>query len=211
MLSASIGFGVPQGGEILDRFNRTRTITRAFLDHLALVQAAAYDAPVLAVRSSRRQLPLRPCLCLGCATLRPGLQLGTATTGHPMNANGRRINTGTRAISQTIQTSLRSRTDLLVATPRLYRTQHHPRSHHPSGGRMATSVTCDPTPAELACTAIPHAAPRLSTSSPNYAPACWKPTDRSPAPEHSNTSPPHAGQPKHSTSSTQQRDNHSCH
>ena len=52
MLSASIGFAVPPGGEILDRFNRTRTITRAFLDHLALVQAAAYDAPVLAVRSA---------------------------------------------------------------------------------------------------------------------------------------------------------------
>jgi phage head maturation protease len=52
-LSARVGFGVHHGGEILDRFTRTRTITRAFLDHLALVQAAAYDgAQVLGVRSA---------------------------------------------------------------------------------------------------------------------------------------------------------------
>ena len=53
MLSASVGFGVHPDGERLDRFARTRTITSAWLDHLALVQAAAYDtAKVLAVRSA---------------------------------------------------------------------------------------------------------------------------------------------------------------
>ena len=52
MLSASVGFGVHPGGEQLDRFTRTRRVTHGYLDHIALVQAAAYDAAqVLAVRS----------------------------------------------------------------------------------------------------------------------------------------------------------------
>ena len=55
MLSASVGFAVPDGGEILNRFARTRRITHAQLDHLALVQAAAYsDAKILAVRATPR-------------------------------------------------------------------------------------------------------------------------------------------------------------
>lgn len=50
-LSASVGFGVKPGGEQLDRFTRTRRITRAWLDHIALVQAPAYDgATILAVK-----------------------------------------------------------------------------------------------------------------------------------------------------------------
>lgn len=53
MLSASVGFGVYPDGERLDRFARTREIIHAHLDHLALVQAAAYHgATVLAVRSA---------------------------------------------------------------------------------------------------------------------------------------------------------------
>lgn len=50
MLSASVGFGVPATGEVLDRRTKTRRITRAHLDHIALVAQPAYDgAKVLAV------------------------------------------------------------------------------------------------------------------------------------------------------------------
>lgn len=53
-LSASIGFGVLPGGEARDRYTKTRKITQAVLDHIALVQAPAYvGAAVLAVRSAR--------------------------------------------------------------------------------------------------------------------------------------------------------------
>lgn len=51
-LSASVGFGIHPGGETRERFTRTRRITNAFLDHIALVQQPAYaGAQVLAVRS----------------------------------------------------------------------------------------------------------------------------------------------------------------
>jgi HK97 family phage prohead protease len=53
MLSASVGFGVHRNGEILDHGNHIRRVTRAWLDHLALVQTAAYGgAKVLAVRAT---------------------------------------------------------------------------------------------------------------------------------------------------------------
>lgn len=49
MLSASLGFTVPAGGQQLR--GRIRTITRASIDHIALVEAAAYEgAKVLEVR-----------------------------------------------------------------------------------------------------------------------------------------------------------------
>jgi phage head maturation protease len=51
MLSASVGFGVHRNGEVLDRFNRVRRVTSAWLDHIALVMSPVYsDAKVLAVR-----------------------------------------------------------------------------------------------------------------------------------------------------------------
>lgn len=58
MLSASAGFGVnPRTGQTLDRARRIRRVTRAYLDHVALVQAPAYDgARVLAVRSATPDL-----------------------------------------------------------------------------------------------------------------------------------------------------------
>lgn len=43
MLSASVGFAVPKGGERLDRARRVRRILTARLDHIALVSAPAYD------------------------------------------------------------------------------------------------------------------------------------------------------------------------
>jgi phage head maturation protease len=49
-LSASIGFSVPVGGEILDYRTRLRRVNRAVVDHIALVEDPAYaDAAVLAV------------------------------------------------------------------------------------------------------------------------------------------------------------------
>jgi phage head maturation protease len=49
-LSASVAFGVPTGGELLDHRARTRRITRAVLDHVSLVSDPAYaGASVLAV------------------------------------------------------------------------------------------------------------------------------------------------------------------
>lgn len=49
-LSASVGFGVPPGGEQLDYRAKTRRINRAVLDHVALVADPAYQgAAVLAV------------------------------------------------------------------------------------------------------------------------------------------------------------------
>lgn len=55
MLSASVGFGVHRNGEFLDHGNHIRRVTRAWLDHLALVQTAAYGgAKVLAVRATRK-------------------------------------------------------------------------------------------------------------------------------------------------------------
>jgi phage head maturation protease len=49
-LSASVGFGVPAGGEQLDHRARIRRINRAVLDHIALVESPAYTgAAVLAV------------------------------------------------------------------------------------------------------------------------------------------------------------------
>lgn len=51
MLSASVGFTVPRGGEHADTRTRTRRIRNAMLDHLALVESPAYaGANVLAVR-----------------------------------------------------------------------------------------------------------------------------------------------------------------
>lgn len=53
MLSASVGFTVPRGGEHADTRTRTRRIRNALLDHLALVESPAYaGAKVLAVRST---------------------------------------------------------------------------------------------------------------------------------------------------------------
>ena len=50
MLSASVGFSVPAGGEQLDHHQRIRRITTAVLDHIALVENPAYEgASVLAV------------------------------------------------------------------------------------------------------------------------------------------------------------------
>jgi phage head maturation protease len=49
-LSASVGFGVPAGGEQLDTRARTRRINRAILDHVSLVADPAYvGADILAV------------------------------------------------------------------------------------------------------------------------------------------------------------------
>lgn len=49
-LSASVGFGVPPGGEVLDVRAKTRRITAAVLDHLSLVADPAYaGATVLTV------------------------------------------------------------------------------------------------------------------------------------------------------------------
>ena len=54
---ASVGFGVTRRGQVLDRARRTRRVTSATLDHIALVQAPAYDgAQVLAVRSTTPHL-----------------------------------------------------------------------------------------------------------------------------------------------------------
>jgi HK97 family phage prohead protease len=51
-LSSSVGFRIKAGGEQLDRFTRTRRITSAQLDHIALVMTPAYEgAQILAVRS----------------------------------------------------------------------------------------------------------------------------------------------------------------
>lgn len=56
-LSASLGFGVLPGGEKLDHTTKTRVITRAFIDHLALVESPAYrGAQVLEVRGGARTL-----------------------------------------------------------------------------------------------------------------------------------------------------------
>jgi phage head maturation protease len=50
MLSASVAFSVPAGGEQLDHHQRIRRITTAVLDHIALVESPAYEgAQVLAV------------------------------------------------------------------------------------------------------------------------------------------------------------------
>ncbi len=50
MLSASVGFGVLPGGEQLDHRTRTRRITAATLDHIALVESPAYPgAGIVAV------------------------------------------------------------------------------------------------------------------------------------------------------------------
>lgn len=52
-LSASVGFGVLPSNQILDRSAMTRRITKAWLDHLGLVEDPAYQgADVLAVRDS---------------------------------------------------------------------------------------------------------------------------------------------------------------
>jgi phage head maturation protease len=51
MLSASIGFGVRNSDQVLDRSARERRIRRAYLDHLSFVESPAYDgARVLSVR-----------------------------------------------------------------------------------------------------------------------------------------------------------------
>lgn len=51
-LSASVGFGVKPNGQELDRRTMTRRITKAYLDHIALVEAPAYTgAQVLDVRN----------------------------------------------------------------------------------------------------------------------------------------------------------------
>ncbi len=50
-LSASVGFGVMPGGHHLDMATRTRRVKTAYLDHIAFVEAPAYEnANVLAVR-----------------------------------------------------------------------------------------------------------------------------------------------------------------
>lgn len=53
MLSASIGFGVMNSDQVLDRAARERRIRRAYLDHLSFVESPAYDgARVLSVRDA---------------------------------------------------------------------------------------------------------------------------------------------------------------
>lgn len=53
MLSASVGFSIAAGGEILDHHQRVRRVTRALLHHLALVAEPAYTGTdVLRVRSA---------------------------------------------------------------------------------------------------------------------------------------------------------------
>lgn len=47
MLSASVGFSVPKGGEQLDHDRMTRRVLRANLDHIALVSQPAYPGAVI--------------------------------------------------------------------------------------------------------------------------------------------------------------------
>lgn len=55
--SASIGFGVRGSDQVLDRRTMTRSIKRAFIDHVALVPSPAYEgATVLAVRGELDQI-----------------------------------------------------------------------------------------------------------------------------------------------------------
>jgi HK97 family phage prohead protease len=57
MLSASAAFGVRPGGQILDHRNKIRRVTRAWLDHVALVMCPAYDgAEVVGARSKTPHL-----------------------------------------------------------------------------------------------------------------------------------------------------------
>ena len=56
-LSASIGFGVNDNGEKLDRFVRVRTITSGWLDHISLVMDPAYaSAAIVGVRAGTPHL-----------------------------------------------------------------------------------------------------------------------------------------------------------
>src|SRR5262245_58257912 len=53
MVRASVGYGVRLRDQILDREKMTRTIRRAFIDHLSLVENPAYtEAKVLSVREN---------------------------------------------------------------------------------------------------------------------------------------------------------------
>jgi phage head maturation protease len=52
-LSASVGYGVVDDGQKLDKLHKTRLITKAFLDHLAFVESPTYaDARVISVHHS---------------------------------------------------------------------------------------------------------------------------------------------------------------
>ena len=213
MLSASVGFGVhPRRGDPRPvqphphHHPRIPRPPRAWCRPQPTTHAKCSPCA-----SSRRQLPLRPCLCLGCAT-----HATRSSTGHgddwasddrqrPTHQHrnpGNQPNSPNKSAQPNPRVGCGCRAVPDAAPPSITSSRSRP---HP------TCASCEAIAAERACTAIAHAAPPLSASSPNYAPACWKPTNHSPAPEHSNTSPPHASQPKHSTSSTQQRDNHSCH
>lgn len=56
-LSASISFSIRPGGETLNQTRKTRIVTRALLDHIALVESPAYaGAKVLSVRSATPNL-----------------------------------------------------------------------------------------------------------------------------------------------------------
>jgi len=98
MLSASVGFGVHRNGEILDHGNHIRRVTRAWLDHLALVQTAAYSgAKVLAVCATRKLDAFRndPHHGVGELPQRPRRQMAlptiewTALTAGPRTAPDR--------------------------------------------------------------------------------------------------------------------------
>jgi HK97 family phage prohead protease len=70
MISASVGYRVKKPSDVqLNRRNRMRRVVRAFIDHLAMVEAPAYaGARVLAVRAEpsglevAEPLPLTPAL-----------------------------------------------------------------------------------------------------------------------------------------------------
>jgi len=56
-VSVSIGFGVPSGGQTLDRKTMTRRIKKAHLDHISFVESPAYaGARVVGVRSAQADL-----------------------------------------------------------------------------------------------------------------------------------------------------------
>jgi HK97 family phage prohead protease len=58
LLGASVGFAVLPGGERWTIDRRSRTVTKAWLDHIALTGAPAYEsAKVLAVRSAPSEEP----------------------------------------------------------------------------------------------------------------------------------------------------------
>lgn len=62
MISASVGYVVKQPSDVqMNKRTHVRKVTRAFLDHLSMVEAPAYaGAQVLAVRAEQSELPAVP-------------------------------------------------------------------------------------------------------------------------------------------------------